>query len=370
MAARHDAGWPSGAQEATRHRAPAKKTLCPWTREPVSQYSNKLDSPPEPHSLLPRGKNTSDTGLLSGLGLFAGVDPDAALPAIACTGRLDLAPGQTLLSPDRPNRNVYVLLSGSMKVYLESTAAPALFTLGPGDCTGEMSIIEEKDPSAWVVAESDCHLMVIDQTILWELIDASHAFSRNLLRVLSERLRRDNEVIIDNADVLRQFERNAVTDALTDLHNRHWMQEMFRRKISRLQQSGARASLMMLDVDQFKRFNDRFGHIAGDHALCHVADVLREHFRPGDMIARYGGDEFAVLLPETTLQDALAIAERVRAAMHLILDGYAGDPADAAVTISAGVAEMLSHDTLESLLGNADAALYRAKLQGRNRVSE
>jgi len=336
----------------------------------VSQSINQVKSTTEPTRSLPRGRDTSDTGLLSGLGLFAGVDPDAALPAIACTSRMDLEAGQTLLSPDKPNRNVYVLLSGRMKVYLESMSSPALITLEPGDCAGEMSIIEEKDPSAWVVAQSECHLMVISHDILWELIDASHAFSRNLLRVLSERLRRDNEVIVDNADVLRQFERNAVTDALTDLHNRHWMQEMFRRKISRLQQSGAVATLMMLDVDQFKRFNDRYGHIAGDHALCHVADTLREHFRPGDMIARYGGDEFAVLLPETDLQEARGIGERVRLAMNRSLDQSAGNPVEAPVTISIGVSEMLAHDTLESLLNNADAALYRAKLQGRNRVSE
>jgi diguanylate cyclase (GGDEF)-like protein len=313
-------------------------------------------------------RRIGDSGFLRGLRLFDGVDPDVILPYLERTGRRDLAAGEVLLTPDRENTEVFVVLSGRLKVHLDSLDRPPLTVLESGSCAGEMSIIEDREPSAYVVAAEPAHLMVIGQRTLWDLVDVSHAFARNLLVVLSERVRQDNEVIVDSVGILREFERNAVRDALTDLYNRHWLEDMFRRRISRLQKSHAVGSLMMLDVDQFKRFNDKFGHLAGDHALCHVADALRTHFRPDDLIARYGGDEFAVLLPDIAMQEAVGIGERVRTA--IATSSTSPDSSDPPITISVGIAEMTPQDTLETLLNNADAALYRAKLKGRNCVSD
>ncbi len=309
-----------------------------------------------------------DTGFLTGLRLFAGVDPDVVLPYLERTSRRDLAAGEVLIDPDKPNTNVFVVLSGKLRVHLDSPDSAPLTLLETGACAGEMSIIEDKDPSAHVIAAEPTHLMVIRHALLWELVDASHAFARNLLVQLSERVRQDNDVIVDSVDILREFERNAVRDALTDLYNRHWLEDMFRRRLNRLQKNNGDGCLIMVDVDHFKRFNDRFGHLAGDHALCHVADSLRNYFRPDDLIARFGGDEFAVLLPDTVLAEALKTAERVRNKIETSTSAaLAGEPP---ITVSIGAAEMVADDTLETLLNNADAALYRAKLQGRNCVSD
>lgn len=302
---------------------------------------------------------------LAGLLLFNGVDIRAVGPFLARTHRMDIQAGKTLLSPSVHNTRVFVILSGALEVRLESAESPPLTLLHPGQCAGEMSIIEEKDPSAWVIAARDSHLMVIEQEILWRMINVSHAFARNLLMILSSRVRSDNQVILDSVGVLREFERHAVTDALTDLHNRHWLDNMFRRRLERCLKDETAASMVMVDVDQFKQFNDRYGHVAGDRALRLVAETLRNHFRPGDMVARFGGDEFSVLLPGADIEAARTCAERARWAVLKATDEDAGAPK---ITLSAGVAAVEPGDTLETLIARADDALYRAKLGGRNRV--
>jgi diguanylate cyclase (GGDEF)-like protein len=201
------------------------------------------------------------------------------------------------------------------------------------------------------------------------MVDASHAFSKNLLIVMSERVRSHNHFIAASFGDLQKFERNATTDALTGLSNRHAMEETYPREVNRCRQNGQPVCLIMIDVDRFKSFNDQFGHVAGDRALSAVAHILQKQFRPRDLLVRFGGDEFAVLLPGVELDEALSIAERTRDAVA----GSTNDSSDSLiqvpVKISMGVAQLDPEGDFESLLRSADAALYRAKDAGRNTVS-
>jgi diguanylate cyclase (GGDEF)-like protein len=243
--------------------------------------------------------------------------------------------------------------------------ATKVVDLVPGACTGEMSLIEDKDPSAYVVAAEDSHLMVISHHLLWQLVERSHAFAKNLLVVLSERVRSDNEYIASSLGVLRQAERNAVTDPLTGLGNRRWMADMFERELTRAELDSRPLCLMVIDIDHFKQFNDRYGHICGDRALVAVGAALREYLRPTDLIARFGGDEFAVLLPSLELEQALQTAERLRQRIAAVSPESLSD----AITVSIGITSRLVNDDVSSLLHRADAALYDAKALGRNRTT-
>jgi diguanylate cyclase (GGDEF)-like protein len=308
--------------------------------------------------------------LLQSLQLFHGVHADDIQDLLQRCERRDVAAGEVLLSPGERNEHVFVVLSGKLDVHVGSPDTPALTSMEPGDCVGEMSIIEDRDPSAYVIGAADTHVLVIHQSILWEMVDASHDFAKNLLIVLSERVRSHNRVIASNYGKLRKFEHHATTDALTNLANRHAMETAFPKMIEFCRERGKPVSMMMIDVDNFKNFNDMLGHVAGDRALSIVSRILRKQFRTRDLLVRYGGDEFAVLLPNVKLDDALAIGERVRCT----ISGHTSDGADSLiripVRISMGVAQLKSDGSLDTLIRDADAALYRAKHAGRDTVSK
>jgi diguanylate cyclase (GGDEF)-like protein len=308
--------------------------------------------------------------LLDSLELFNGVLPDDVHALLQRCDRRDISKGELLLSPRVKNNHVFIVLSGSLNVHVGAPDAPVLATMQVGSCVGEMSIIEDRDPSAFVIGAEDSHLLLIHQSLLWEMVDASHEFSKNLLVVLSERVRSHNRVIADSFGELRKFERHATTDALTGLSNRHALQEVFPGEIRRCVEMNVPVAMIMIDVDNFKQFNDMFGHIAGDRALATVSKILRAQFRPQDLLVRYGGDEFAVLLPGATKEQALVIGERARVAVG----GTTGDGTDSLIQIpikiSMGVAELAAKGTMDSLARDADAALYRAKNAGRNVVSD
>jgi diguanylate cyclase (GGDEF)-like protein len=160
----------------------------------------------------------------------------------------------------------------------------------------------------------------------------------------------------------------AETDSLTGIYNRRYFTSTAEREVKRCLRYGHKLSFIILDIDRFKRINDRYGHSSGDDVLVNTVNVLKECLREVDTVARVGGEEFAVLLPDTELEGARQVAERIRSTV-----ASAKQPiplSRSGVTVSLGVAELLASDSdFDSLYRRGDRALYTAKDRGRNRVA-
>ncbi len=164
-----------------------------------------------------------------------------------------------------------------------------------------------------------------------------------------------------------KLEHLGLTDGLTGIYNRRFFDQMLPREVNRSRRLGAQVSLLMLDIDHFKRFNDRLGHPAGDEALRALVRTLGQRLRAMDFVARYGGEEFAVVLPGADRGSALATAERLRSAVESATFGLPAS--NDRLTVSVGVAVYPEDaDDASSLLAAADSALYTAKRAGRNTV--
>ena len=185
-------------------------------------------------------------------------------------------------------------------------------------------------------------------------------------RQLAEWLASQAAIALENARLHDIVQRQAMTDELTGLVNRRRFISALEAEIARAASFGGPLSVILADLDDFKPINDRFGHHEGDRVLQAFSAVLLAHMRDVDVAGRLGGEEFAVLLPETSLEGAVAGAERLRQALEdsrlLRADG------GRTVTASFGVAQLVPGQTGDELLRVADAALYRAKEQGKNQV--
>jgi diguanylate cyclase (GGDEF)-like protein len=305
---------------------------------------------------------------LANNGLFSRIDMATIGHLLNDCARCNVAAGDTLLEPGAINDCLYVVLTGELRVYLDGRDAPAHTVIGIGECVGEMSVINGMGASALVIAAADSELLVMPQDILWSLIERSHGFARNLLAILAGRIRTDNLALVTTSNQSLEFVQAASVDTLTGLHNRRWMNEGFARSIRRCEQDGSPLCLVMVDVDRFGAVNEAVGHLAGDAVLRAIARRLAESLRAPDLIARYSGEVFAVLLPNTNTEEGMRIAERLRLSVELMSLAKLTEGAVAKATVSCGVAPMGLDTELETLVAEAETAVGRAKENGRNRV--
>lgn len=275
--------------------------------------------------------------------------------------------GEHLLEPGNSNHNLYLVLEGELLVYPGGAGLPEHVALGPGDCVGEMSLIDGHQASALVIPSCETRLLVVPHDVVWTMIERSHGIARNLLGIFAGRIRNDNLALVASQSGSLEFEVSASVDTLTGLHNQRWMQSAFARAMQRCEHDAAALCLVLVNVDHLSSVNDEFGHVIGDGVLRMVARKLVEGLRSQDLLVRSGGDDFALLLPQTTLEEGFQIADRLRlaiAAQPIVVGSSTADP----VTVSCGIANMIVSDRLDQLMAAAREALQQSKLNGRDQV--
>jgi diguanylate cyclase (GGDEF)-like protein len=200
----------------------------------------------------------------------------------------------------------------------------------------------------------------MDEKDKQELVDILQEIAVSLSEYLS--------LSISNLKLRETLKFQSIKDPLTGLFNRRFMVESFNREIGRAARKQAKIGLIMMDIDHFKKFNDSWGHAAGDELLIQLGKFFKERTRESDVACRYGGEEFAILMPESEIEDTFKRADKLREEVKNIR-AYVGSQLLPPVSISMGIAEYPTHGkNADDLLHIADTALYRAKQEGRDKV--
>ncbi len=296
--------------------------------------------------------------------LTSSIDLDEVLTrtleaAAACPG-VDAA----VVAVDEPSAPP---VSAAIGIALDDSPRPALSAPPDGSAPRSISIVYEYGPHDSQAEDSIRAGVAVPLISEGELVGYLAAYTRGSVHLFGEAQVRALEELalragpaIQNARRFREARQLADLDALTGLHNGRYFHETLAREIARAKRYDRSLALVVLDLDDLKAINDRIGHLGGDAVLAEVAERVRDVVRSADVACRVGGDEFAVILPESSVQDADQLYRRLQAAVSSRPVGHAGP-----LHLSAGVTELRSDDDAVSFFQRADEALYRAKGAGK-----
>ena len=299
--------------------------------------------------------------LLAGVALFKGLSPTQLLPLALVAEPILYRPCDSIVRQGDPGESVYVITEGKVDVLARSENDPdapeaVVAWLGAGDAVGELSLLDGQPRSASCVAVEDTLCLRLDRQHFKGALQEHWALTEELLMVLAQRLRLADKLLAEHA-----------RDPLTGLNNRRALAKIYARGANRAQRGARRAervplAVLFADVDNFKQINDSHGHMVGDNVLRSVAQTLTAVSRDSDVVARFGGDEFVMLLPEAGEEGASLVASRVRE----ILSDQPPGPVPFSVSIGTAVYDVERPPSFEELLAAADSSMYQDKNRAKN----
>ncbi len=238
-------------------------------------------------------------------------------------------------------------------------------TIGAIQVLNKKSGMFQQDDEALLTALAAQAAVAIDNADLYKKLNALNSSLESKVHERTEELQNANERLTDLNTELEQI---SITDSLTKVYNRRYFMERLRQETKRVNRYGPPVSLLMIDIDFFKKVNDSYGHQAGDTVLAGVAGLINGKLRETDLIARYGGEEFCLVATGTEKPGAQILAERVRKLIEDAEFEHGTDHIKVTISIGIGTWDVSIGEDFEALISRADTALYRAKTEGRNRV--
>jgi len=308
-------------------------------------------------------------------------------------------PGDIIIKENDSSNELFMILKGIVQITRNTVTGKisVLITRKKGEVIGELGVIENKPRSSSVVSQTDVTLVKIDKEILFEMLCVMPTLKKNINHIIASRFRQTiyqtsseifkyqilldlNQTIMAQKKELEQLNTElekknkelfqmAMTDQLTQINNRCFIMEVLTKTFSNSRRHQLDFSCILIDIDYFKKFNDIHGHLAGDFVLKNTALLINNLLRKGDYVARYGGEEFLVLLPNTQIENASIVAEKIRKTIEETVYNYNNDTR-LQVTISSGLTS--NHigppENEYQMIKHADLALYEAKRLGRNQA--
>lgn len=314
-------------------------------------------------AVLAYKSNDYEPEQLSNLGLFQGGNLLSFRSLLNQVPIFDLAQGEVLTEAGKPVPACYMLIQGRMQLWQGAPAEDGTpdRELLPGDCCGELAMVSRAESPHTIVAAERSVVMALDEDNIMHLITSSHTVARNFLFLLMDGLKRASRSASTASTTHDKAERVTHVDELTGLHNARWLTEMLDRQILRSATAQSPLSVLMFDLDQFMNFQEDFGKPAADQALYTLGQLVMQNARPTDMYARYKEDKFVVVLPETDLDGARIVAERMKKLVAETQIAIPGECMLPPMSVSVGMLQLGAFVSAEKMLEEVQEAVARAK---------
>ncbi len=283
--------------------------------------------------------------------------------------------GDVIFREKEDGNELFIIKEGatSVRIHVQDGTEKEIALLKTGEFFGEMAIFENAPRSATCIAAEECEILRMNKEDFFSLMRLSPhtaiSIMKNMLNKTTDRLNASGQFVTQMVKWGEDASLRAVTDKLTGVFNRRYLESELDKRFNKASQEGTSLTLVMADMDFFREVNEGYSHEVGDQYIVEVARVFTESFRKTDIVSRYGGDEFTILLPDTDLETGMLVTEEVRKNVEKLdfLKNLEGP--DLHLSVSLGLASYpVTASTLAELTEQADKALYAAKHNGRNRV--
>lgn len=312
---------------------------------------------------------------LRSVDIFSSLSPDERTEVGTYLSGVESGPDEVLFREGDTGDRLFIIRSGSVGITVQSTEGSELevASFSEGECFGEMTLFDQAPRSATCRTREPTSFFTLSVEDFDQLIRNQPSLAikimYRMLNITTERLNNSSNFLSDMVQWGENARKRAITDEFTGLYNRRFLDEAIEEQIADARASNTRLAVMMFDLDHFHAINDAYGQQIGDQVIQDLVPVIRSVFRESDFAARYGGDEFTVLLPQTGVNEAMTIANTLVEGVRTVDTLRRQDgPIDTATT-SVGVAVFPDHGgSGKDLSDNADYALYQAKEGGRNQA--